>query len=433
MIGIVGAGISGLSLAYELQKQNKPYVLLEASQQPGGYIQSKRVGAYLIELGPNSLLVGDELMDWLQEFDQSSELQAAQDISKSRFIYRDGKYRALPSGPLSLISNTFFSLSTKWAIFREFRKKPEIHEEESLSHFFSRRFTREMVDYALTPFVTGIYAGDPEQLLIKQTFPRIWEYEQEYGSILKGFIKNKGGGRKKSFTFREGLATLPQMIARKIQNLRYAWPVENIEKQEGGYVLHSGADSVQVSQVVLACSTSASAKLLQALAPDWSLDLQKVNYAPMVAVHSAYARSAVKHPLNGFGGLHPKVENLYTAGSIWSSSTFTGRCPQDEVLLTTFVGGMLNQEKASQPEEKIREEVHKELAQLYGISEKPRFQHFFPWEKAIPQYDRNILPALAHISAWETQNLFVYSNWKDGVSLADRMLKAREMANQLGT
>ena len=179
MIAIIGAGISGLTLAYFLEKKQIPYILLESSSKVGGYIHTVKKQPYLLELGPNSLLINKETEAFIDEIGLSNELLPANEVSKNRYIFRKGKYRVLPSSPPKLLFNSFFSLKTKWAIFRETRKKPLLIQNETLSQFFKRRFGKEVVKYALDPFVAGIYAGDPSLLLLEKTFPFLREYEQQ--------------------------------------------------------------------------------------------------------------------------------------------------------------------------------------------------------------------------------------------------------------
>ncbi len=125
------------------------------------------------------------------------------------------------------MTNNFFSWKTKIAIFKELRNKSQVIDNETISQFFERHFNKEIVDYAVTPFVTGIYAGNPAELLVAKTFPQLVEYEKQYGSILKGFIKNNKVSRKESINFRDGLGTLPRKLAEKL-GIFYNQKVENI-------------------------------------------------------------------------------------------------------------------------------------------------------------------------------------------------------------
>lgn len=377
-IGIIGAGISGLTLAYELQKRGIAYHLWEAADQPGGYIQSRRDGTngqYLRELGPNSLLGDAALLQWIDELGLTPDLTFSKDVSKARFIFRDGQYRKLPSGPPSLLFGSFFSWKTKRAIFRERNNKTISPSGETLAQFFRRRFSNELVEYALSPFVAGIYAGDPEQLLVSETFPILLQYEKEYGSVLRGFIKNQSvAGRRQSFSFRDGMQMLPNALVAKLTDLSLSDPVKRISKINTGWQVESEKGTKTVDQLVLTTAADATARLVEPYYADLAAALRQVNYPVMMAVHSAYKRADVRHPLDGFGGLNPKVEDRFAAGHIWSSSVFgsespSARCPADEVLFTTFVGGSQdNKCNAQLPENVLVENVHNELTTSFGIT-----------------------------------------------------------------
>ena len=442
-IGIIGAGISGLTLACELQRRGVDYHLWEASDQPGGYIRSQRdwVGkpgdsssrSYLRELGPNSLLGDADLLLWLDQLGLTPELTFSQPVSKVRYIFRDGQYRQLPTGPPSLLFGSFFSWKTKWAIFRERNNRTLSPPGETLAQFFRRRFSDEIVEYALGPFVAGIYAGDPEQLLVSETFPILLKYESEYGSVMRGLIKNQSAtGRRQSFSFREGMQTLPNAIAYKLKNLSLNDPVRQISKVGDGWQVEAETGTKTVDKLVLAVGADAAARLVNGLYPDFANALRAIDYPPMTAVHSAYKRADVRHPLDGFGGLNPKKEGRFSAGHIWSSSVFTGRCPDDEVLFTTFVGGQTGVRNARLPDDVLADSVHNELVDGFGITaDKPVFQRVMRWERAIPQYDANIVAVKQPIEEVKADHLLVCANWYGGVSLSDCIGKAQKMAEQL--
>ncbi|MFD2571366.1 protoporphyrinogen oxidase [Spirosoma soli] len=437
-IGIIGAGISGLTLAYELQQRGIDYHLWEASSEPGGYIRSRHEtldnrASYLYELGPNSLLGDADLVAWLDKLGLRDEIIFSRPVSKARYIFRDGKYRQLPAGPPSLLFGSFFSWKTKLAIFRERNNKTISPPGETLAQFFRRRFSDEIVEYALGPFVGGIYAGDPEQLLVSETFPVLLQYEQEYGSVLKGLIKNQSTtGRRQSFSFKEGMQTLPNALASKLTGLSLNDAVQQIRHDSDGWHVDSATGTQTVDQLVVAVGTDAAARLVEPHYAELTQALRQVTYPPMTAVHSVYKRVDVGHPLNGFGGLNPNIEGRFAAGHIWSSSIFEGRCPDDEVLFTTFVGGQTNPDNARQPDEIIFRNVHKELAESFSIkAAQPIRKNMYRWERAIPQYDTAIRALKDPVERAQIDNLFVCANWYGGVSLSDCLNKARKLAREL--
>jgi oxygen-dependent protoporphyrinogen oxidase len=219
MVTIIGAGISGLTLAYFLQKKGIDYQLLEANTEVGGYLQSQKTDKYLFEFGANSILADDEIQNFIAEIGLKDDILMPEKVSQNRYIFKKGKYRALPSKPQHLLWNTFFSWHTKYKIWQETYKKAENIENETLSQFFKRRFSQEIVDYALNPFIAGVYAGNPDELLVKKTFPMLAEFEQKYNSVIRGLIKNKGNARRVSFSFKNGMQQFPKKIASQLKNI----------------------------------------------------------------------------------------------------------------------------------------------------------------------------------------------------------------------
>ncbi len=448
-IGIIGAGISGLTLAVELQRRGIDYHLWEALAEPGGYIRSQREaapsgGSYLRELGPNSLLGDADMLGWLDQLGLTPELVFSKPVAKDRYIFRAGQYRRLPAGPLSLLlghlgEGSFFSWKTKLAILREPRNKTTSPAGETLAQFFRRRFSSEIVDYALAPFVAGIYAGDPERLLVSETFPVLLQYERAYGSVLRGLIKNQStAGRRQSFSFRDGMQMLPNALASQLTHLSLNDPVRHIGRVGAtGWQVESVTGSQTVDRLVLAVGTDAAARLLSHAGSDdryatFAEALRGVQYPPMTAVHSAYKRADVRHPLNGFGGLNPRCEGRFSSGQIWSSSIFDGRCPNDEVLFTTFVGGAGNEASARQPDDVVFGAVHQELADAFGIGvPESTFRAIYRWERAIPQYDDQIVAVRKQVEAAQADGLLVCANWYGGLSLSDCIGKARKLAKEL--
>lgn len=428
--------------ALRLQQAGLPYVLYEAGSEPGGCIRSRQEGPYLREEGANSLLAGEGTEALLHELGLENEILPAEAVSNFRYIYKNGKIRQLPAKPRSLMLGGYFSLKAKFSILRELRNKSRGPENETLADFFRRRFGEEVVRYALDPFVNGIYAGNSENLLVKLTFPQLLKMEKEYGSVLKG-MANLGGKRRKTLSFKNGLQTLPIAIAEKLNSIKYRHTLTALDWDKDGFTLNvsapdsgagfgKGSFQQRVNRVIMCLPAYAAAPVLADSFPELSAAAAKLEYPPMAAVHTAWKRSRVSHPLNGFGALHPPhVEKLFTAGTIWTSSVFPGRCPADEVFLTTFIGGSVNPENAGMPNEALISNTLAELRRLYGITGEPEYIHTNRWPLAIPQYDAHMLPVNAAADAAKARGLFICANWQGGVSIEDCIRKGGEMAGVL--
>ena len=439
-IAIIGGGISGLTLAWYLQKSGVAYDLFEADARPGGNLRTWATPAgYLLETGPNSLQLSPELEELLADLGLTDQIQEAAAVSQLRYVLRDGRYQALPGSPPALLTSGFFSLKAKWQLLKEFRQPAApIDENETVAHFFRRRFGPEIVDYAVNPFMAGIYAGDPEKLLINKTFKQLPALEQAHGSVLRGLMKaGKGAGRRRIITLKNGIQTITDTLAAKLTSYQSGTAVSAISRAaDGSYQLElrsaRGLEAAPgYSHLALALPAYAAAALLEPLFPAAATALAAVHYPPMSAVYSAYDRAAVTHPLNGFGALHPKVENAYAAGSVWTSSIYPQRVPAGQVLFTTFVGGTQYDAAARQPEATQLAAVHAELSKFYGITGAPRWQGRYYWPRSIPQFDQAIVGAHAAAETLVAERVLAVANWRAGVSVPDCIRYARATAETL--
>ena len=443
-IAILGGGLTGLTLAYYLQKAGVAYDLFEASDRPGGNLLSPYPPAgYQLEAGPNSLLLSPELDELLTELGLQDHVQEAAPVSQHRYVLRGGEYRALPASPPALLASGFFSWRTKMGLLSELLRRPTPPVPgETVAAFFSRHFGNEVVQYAVNPFVAGIYAGDPAELLLSLTFPQLAGLEEKYGSLLRGLAKGPKTARRRTITLRGGVQALTDALAARLTSYHSGQAVMAIKQLAvNKYQVavtptpipstRHQAPSTNYSHLALALPAYAAAELL---APHFAVAaaaLAAVRYPPMTLVYSAYDRAAVAHPLAGFGALNPRVEGTYSAGSIWTSSLFPDRVPAGQVLFTSFVGGTQFARQAQEPEEVQLAAVHQELGQLYGIAGAPRWQGRYYWPRSIPQFDQHLAAARAAVAPLAAQGIVAVANWQAGVSVPDCVKYARRLATQL--
>ncbi len=436
-VAIIGAGISGLALAYYLQKLGIRYDLFESEPQVGGVIKSVQKGAYHLELGPHSLQMNEELEELIQELKLEDEVIRPATRSQDRYIRKDGEYHCLPSSPRRLLLDSFFHWRTKLKITQEVKLPPQEVPEETVSHFFKRRFGQEVVDYLVKPMVAGMYGGDPDKLLLEKTFPALKEMERQHGSVLKALDLQVDLPRKQVVSLLNGLQTLPEAIASKLVSLHVDHKVEMIHKTKGKYLLSirhdvEGLADEEFDAVVVALPAHAAAELLDFTTPGLAAALHNVSYAPMTVVHTAYRKHAIGFPLDGLGAMHPQKEQPFSSGTVWSSALFPRICPDDEVLFSSYVGGSQAAEFASLPEAEILLRVHEELTENYSISATlPVFQHCYRWPSALPQADIFITDVHLMLGLLEQDQLYACTNWVAGPAIPDCVRYAKQLAQKI--
>jgi oxygen-dependent protoporphyrinogen oxidase len=437
---IFGAGLTGLSAAAALKRRGLAVTLLEASDFAGGAVGTEKENGFLVERGPNSMMVGEpEVTAFLRELGMENEIIGPQ--AKKRFLVRKGQSVALPSGPLGAVATPLFSLSGKLRVLGEpFVPRGE-EEEESLGNLVRRRLGPEILSYAIEPFVAGIYAGDPGKLSAKHAFPKLWQLEQDHGSFVRGALRRRRTGpRQKMVSFRGGMGALVDRLADLLgEDLHCGAQLENIARRGDGWrvdwSINGRSESMECGSLVSAVPAFAVPHL------PWSADLRaataflhRVEYPPVSVVALGFSRDSVRHPLDGFGMLVPAAEDRRILGTIFSSSLFPDRAPSGRVLLTTFVGGARQPELALLPDDEIERLVRNDLAALLGVEGTPVFRRVIRWPRAIPQYNLGygeIVSALEKLEAAHPGLHFV-GNYRGGIAAGQCIRNGLRLAEEIG-
>jgi oxygen-dependent protoporphyrinogen oxidase len=450
-VAIIGGGITGLTAAFRLQQAGIPVKVIEAGERAGGVIRSTRREGYLAESGPNSILeTSPAISSLVTDLGLESRRIYSDPRAENRYIVRGGKPVNVPTSPLGMARTRLFSTGAKLRLLREpFVRRAAADAEESLAQFVRRRLGREFLDYAINPFVAGVYAGDPEKLSVKHAFPKLHALEARYRSLFIGQAlgarerKRRGEISKqdaKKLSFDEGLQVLVDTLqARLAADLMTLSPVTRLEQRAGEWLCvsaNSGARPGAFSAVLLALPAYALARLQIHGDSDFDLSsLGGVFYPPVAAVVLGFRRADVAHPLDGFGALVPEVERFNILGALFSSSLFPNRAPEGAVTISSFVGGARAPALASQTPDKLVEIVCRDLAAILGVNGRPTFEHVAFYPQAIPQYNVGYGVFKERMDALERQapGVFVAGHARDGVSLGDSIVSGHNVASRIKT
>jgi protoporphyrinogen/coproporphyrinogen III oxidase len=451
---VIGAGISGLAAAYALQKSGIETLIIEAATRPGGVIQTAKREGFLLEYGPQSFSGNAAISTICKDLGIESELLRA-DPKAPRYILIDGKLRAVPMGA-GLLASSFMAGGTRSALLRDvLGKSTPPADDESLANFVRRKFSSTLLDRLIGPFVSGIYAGDPEKLSARAAFPILHEAEALSGSVLRGVLRLRktrktqlaGAPTEKPTlqTFREGNETLILAIAAWLdERLRMNVEAVAIEPLDCGHeakaprfrvAVRSATtnQSIEAERLILAVPADVAARLLSSLDPSFSSPLEQIEYAGVAVVSLGYPLPDIGGSLNGFGFLVPRSSGLRILGTVWNSSLFPGRAPEGDALLTSFVGGATDHAAIQRSSAQLVELVHKDLAPILSIDKEPIFSNVKVWSHAIPQYN---LGHTAHLAAIEKlrsrfPGLHLATNYLLGPSVGSCVEQAFKLANEI--
>ncbi|MHB8502036.1 MAG: protoporphyrinogen oxidase [Candidatus Acidiferrales bacterium] len=444
---IVGAGISGLVCAHALRKSGIDAHLVEASARPGGAIRSERRDGFLLELGPQSFSSTTQLAELCRGLGIENELVEAPPHAP-RYLLINGQLKPAPLSPPAFFASPLFSARTKWSILRDAlgRSTPP-NADESVAAFTRRKFSRELLGKLVGPFVSGIYAGDPEKLSLRAAFPQLHEAERAAGSIIRGMLraaKSKKGPKQRPTlqSFRDGNETLIKALSANLgPALRTDVSVTEIRRTNAGastkYELTLSArgstEPLIADNLVLATPTYAATTLLRSLSTEFATALSNMEYAPVAVVSLGYPKSVVGHSLQGFGFLIPRSEGLRTLGTVWNSSLFPSRAPDGHVLLTSFIGGAIDPQAVTLSPEALVSLIHNEIAPLLHIRQPPTFSNVTLYPRALPQYNLGHSERLASLAKlrMELPGLWLTGNYLRGPSIGACIEQALSVAEEI--
>jgi oxygen-dependent protoporphyrinogen oxidase len=478
-VAIVGGGIAGLAAAYELSRQGVGCVVLERHERAGGVIFSEQVDEFIIDGGPDSLLVQKPAgIQLCEELGLGARLVPTKP-PRVAYILRAGILHALPAASVlgiptrvkPFLGSRLFSWPGKLRMGAELfvPRRRDDGGDESIGAFIARRFGREAATYIAEPLLAGIHAGDVDRLSVRALFPQFVEAERTHGSLLRAFRARQSGLREPQAALStskgaignpqseirngEGVfRSLPGGLSELVRTLVQSLPPgtvqtgaavtrvsdrpssdsspDAVESSPGFLVERATGTPVEARAVILA----APAFAISALTRDYDADLSRlcgeIPYASSAAIVLAFDRQAVRHPLSGSGFVVPRVEGSALLAVSWLSSKWPGRAPDDRVLMRAFVGGARDPRALERSDEELVREALSALTPLLGIAAPPLLSRVYRWERANAQHEVGHLARLAAIdhALGRHAGLYVTGSGFRGTGIPDCIADGRATA-----
>ena len=417
---IIGGGIAGLTSAYMLvdgrmtQGQRGPPItctLIEAAPTLGGKILTEAVDGFVVEGGPDSFLAQKPWgLELCRRLGLADRLIGTDPDRRRTFVLSEGRMRELPEGlvmglPTKLgpfLRSGLLSWPGKLRLAADL-VVPRRHQtgDESLGSFFRRRLGAEALERIIEPLLSGIYAGDADQLSILATFPRFREMEQADGSLIRSLLaawwKQRATGEKEEsrwtpfVTLRGGLADMVQALTVRLKDVtiltgQRAHAVRARGGGSGYEVLLEGGLPIPADAVVLATPAFDAASLIEPLNRTLAEMLRGIPYTSTATVSLGFRKEGFSHELEGYGFVVPRVEGRLLLASTWTSSKWKHRAPNGAVLIRSYLGGTGRETVLDRTDDELVEFVRAELRDTMGIEEEPLLSKVFRWPRAMPQY-----------------------------------------------
>ena len=454
-IVVIGGGITGLAAANRVQEINPSIkvTLLEASDRLGGTLQTEYRDGFLLERGPDSFISEKpEALALAKRLGLESQVITTNEAYRRSFIVRDGRLRAVPEGFQLLapsrmwpfITSDIFTLAGKARMAADLflpRKSTNGVNDESLASFVRRRLGEEALARMAQPMVGGIYTADPETLSLRATLPRFLDMEQKHRSLILAMLRQgrtqksgTSGARYSLFlSFDRGMQVLVDAVTRINADFVLNTRVKRLIFDQEWTVVTDKDEQLKADAVVLAVPAFIAASLVSDVDTRLADKLRAIKYASTATINFGYRRSAIKHPLNGFGFVVPVIEKRSLIACTFSSVKFAGRAPSDHVLLRAFAGGALQPEIFALDEAAMATRVEADLRELLSIREDPRFIEVAKWERSMPQYEVGHLDRMNEIEKLVTElpRLALAGNSYRGAGIPDCIRSGESAAEAL--
>jgi oxygen-dependent protoporphyrinogen oxidase len=447
-IVIIGTGITGLSTAFFLQKKGFNVKLIDKSNKTGGVIGTISENGFVFETGPNTGVLGNpEIVELFEELAPNVTLATPDNNSKKRLIWKKGKWEALPSGLISAVTTPLFTLGDKFRVLLEPFRKKGTKPFESVADMVRRRLGKSFLDYAVDPFVSGIYAGNPEYLITEFALPKLFNLEHNYGSFIKGSIAKakepKTDRDKKAtkdvFSAKGGLQNLINALSTKIGNnniyLNCNETVVNASNE--GYIVSITQASgekiiINTKKVISTIGGHELKNIFPFISEEEISPILNLRYAKVVQAVAGYKIWKGMN-IKSFGGLVPTIEKRNVLGILFPSSIFEGRAPENGALISAFMGGINKPELIDKSDEEITKIAIDEIKNMLKVSEEPDLFKIFRYQQAIPQYEKSSLERFKAINDIQNKykGIILAGNIRNGIGMADRVKQAFDISGEL--
>ncbi len=439
---IIGAGLTGLTVAFYLKKAGLNIKVMEKESRAGGVINTIEKDGFIYETGPNSgVLSSPELVELFDDLKDEIKPEIANKNSKDRWIWKDGKWESLPSGLSGGIKTPLFTLKDKLNIlFEPLRQKGE-NPDESVEELVKRRLGQSFFEYAVDPFISGIYAGNPEKLITKYALPKLYNLEQNYGSFIKGAIKKRKEPKsdldkratKDVFSVEKGLKNLINALEKKIGKDNFIFEAKDVKADLDSkpYSVNYNNKTLKTKAIISTVGGYAFADIFGKTG--LTENISNLNYAKVVQVILGF-KDWKGIDLKAFGGLVPNKENREVLGVLFLSSIFKYRAPEGGALLSVFMGGSRKPEVYDYDDEKIISLVNREVSDMMKLNDfKPDMIDIIRYKNAIPQYEISSKERYEAIEELEKKykGLYAAGNIRDGIGMSDRVAQGRKTAESV--
>lgn len=444
---VVGGGITGLCVVYELTKVLPPgqVILIEKERRLGGVILTEEEKGLLLEGGPDCLYAEKPwAIELAKEIGLGWALISPQEAFKGTYILWKKKLRKLPEGflllvPRDLVAFLKTDLLTPWGKIRvllePFVPPKRSNEDEDLASFVRRRLGKEVLERIVDPLIGGVHGTSASELSAKAVLPRFVEMEKRWGSLFKGIRRFKMGSKGASpfLSFKKGMGQLVDALVERLRGVDFVLGerVFYVETLKGAFRVHTERGFYEAERVVLAVPAGQAKEILGPTRPDCFSLLGRFSSVPTVVLNVAWKEEEVSG-IKGYGFVVSPKEGLRLKAVSFSSRKFEDRAPKGTLLMRLFLSHV--EDLLGFDDQAVFELALKELRGILRVRGAPLFWRVYRWPQGLAQIKRGHLELVADLRkalVKEAKGVFVVGSSYDGIGISDCVRGARAVAMEL--
>ena len=431
-VAVVGAGITGLSAAYELvhgggsEATEVEVVVLEADPRFGGKIRTAPFAGHPVDEAADAFLARvPEAVELCRQLGLADRLVTP--ATRQAYLYSRGELRAFPEGLVLGVPTDLDALGASGAVSpagveragQDLTMGPDTGptgqgDDESVGDLVRRRVGDEVFERLVAPLLSGVHAGDADKLSVAAGAPAFAAAVRSHGSLIEGLrAQRQSASADPDAPIFYGLATGTEGL---IDALVDALDVAGVDLQrearvsrvipEGAavasYEVHVAGEGapLDLDAVILASPLDATAALLQPFEPDLAAAMQAVDYASVAVVALAVPLDGIDRPLDGSGFLVAQPEGLLLTACSWASSKWAHLSDGSTAILRASVGRADDTRADVLDDDALVEAVRADLAATMGLATTPTAVRVTRWPRALPQFQ---VGHLDRVQGWQAR------------------------------
>ncbi len=441
---VVGGGVTGLSAAYELvhgsggdtapglADDEIEVVVLEADERFGGKIRTSTFAGHPVDEAADAFLARvPDAVDLCRQLGLADELVTP--ATRQAHLYSLGQLRPFPEGLVLGVPTDLDALARSGAVSadavaragQDLTMGPDqgptgAGQDESVGALVRRRVGDEVFERLVAPLLSGVHAGDADELSVAAGAPAFAAALRGHDSLIAGLAAQRQAAADASGADAPifyGLASgSERLVDALVDALRVAGAdlvtgarVSQIRPDGGRRAPGGGRVSIEVhvagqgppidaDAVILTTPLGVTAPLVAPFQPDVAAQMAEVAYASVALVALAVPAAGIDRPLDGSGFLVAQPEGLLITACSWASSKWAQLADPDTALLRASVGRTDDTRWSAMDDDELVEAVVADLATTMDLVGPPSAARVTRWPRALPQFR---VGHLERVRAWQ--------------------------------